>query len=744
MPLVLWGDGKMAGFSKRGQGLLIIAMIVVVAVLVLAMLYRIFIMTPAYVYQRSIYFVFKYNPQLVVQGLTMDMNTALYSFARNYSQFLLNYGVAIQLPALQGGGFAPLSLIEILSEYYNMITNIVYEPTGLAISTGNGGYSVNLNTGYYGAMSLLNYVYSANNYTELYVDMNGTYNMPIIGIQNLTLSNTVNLTAQIVKPSSSTCIGNMHTTTYLLTTKCAFNFVTNSYTCINPAYTASGQTMSLWAPYYNALANNRVSLGSNGLSDSNNNYADPVIFLYPIDAIDANYGFKVSAVFIPSSASNFLIGINFLAQYPTIKYVSSNNPGSYLTGYWISIYPVITNKGNNINYYYVIGGPGPTTISQGQIKNSIWNGNGPINITIIVNCNNICNPFLVPTATASIYVNNNLIGTINNVYLPRWSVITSMTFSNNAYIMSSSNPVGSWIVIMLQNAALINATIRLTNVYTLPTNVYVAVSLNGQPALGSQLSMLTVHQSSPPSIAPAQYIVCNITNNAMIYNVTMPQPIGYPLNQYLLIINYSDIFTLINPWSPKSLNYLGLQPLLIANDSATAMAAYLIGLYNPSSNSVYEVPYIANYGIPTLMLFYNDTDMALYNYYEALTPVSQALTTIQPTMSTTFRMYTLRELLVHLPSGYTPLNYTIPQNVISNAGLPISNAWEFYYSPSQTHETLPITFAPNTILNCQSGNLLNAELFLVRYGSYWGYCSYGSLQYKNGLCYPLISGVGGC
>ncbi len=708
--------------SNKGQGLLIIAMIVVVAALVLAMLYRVFIMTPAYVYQRSIYFVFKYNPQLVVQGLTMDMSTALYSFARNYSQFLLNYGVAIQLPILQGGGFAPLSLIEILSEYYSTITNVVYEPTGLAISTSNGGYSV-LNTGYYGAMSLLNYVYSANNYTEFYVGMNNTYDMPIIGIQNLTLSNTINLTAQIVKPSTSTCLGNIHTTTYLLTTKCIFNFATNSYTCINPAYTITGQTMSLWAPYYNALVSNRISLSNNGLSDSNSKYADPIILLYPIDAVDANYGFKISAVFNPSSASNFLIGINFLAQYPTIKSVSSNNQSNYATGYWVSIYP----SGNN--YYYAFGGPGVSTTSN-SIKSSIWNGNGPVNITIIVNCNGICNPFSNPTATASIYINNNLIGTISTVYLPKWQN------NETSYVMNSTKGTGPWVIIMLQSATLINASIRLTNAYTLPTNVYVAVSMNGQPALGTQLSILAVSQSSQPSILPAQYIVCNITNNAIIYNVTMPQPIGYPLNQYLLLINYSGITTLINPWSPNSLKYLGIPNAY--NYSATAMAAYMVGLYNPASNTAYEIPYIANTGIPTLLIFYNNSDIQNYNKtYYVLLPTSIASFTIQPMLSSSFKMYTLNELLVHLPSGYTPLNYTVPQNVVNKPNQTL--IWRLSYSSSQAHKTLPITFAPTTILNC---NLNNTELFFVKYGNYWGYCSYGSLQYSNNTCNPQNSAVG--
>ncbi|MGC8598111.1 MAG: hypothetical protein ACP5NY_09440, partial [Thermocladium sp.] len=69
----------------RGQGLLIIAVIVVAAILALAALYDVFSLAPSYVYQRSIYFVFKYDPQLVAQGIVDSMNTAVQSFARNYS-----------------------------------------------------------------------------------------------------------------------------------------------------------------------------------------------------------------------------------------------------------------------------------------------------------------------------------------------------------------------------------------------------------------------------------------------------------------------------------------------------------------------------------------------------------------------------------------------------------------------------------------------------------------------------------
>ena len=721
----------MASLSKRGQGLLIIAMMIVVAVLVLAMLYRIFIMTPAYVYQRSIYFVFKYNPQLVIQGLTMDMNTALYSFARNYSQFLLDYGVTIQSSASRNCGSTSSSLAEVLSEYYNMITNITYEPTGLAIPVSNS-ICINNKTYYYGALSLLNYVYSANNSTELYVSMNNTYNMPIIGIQDLTLNNVVNLTAQIVKPSSSTCMGNIHTTTYLLTTKCTFNFASNTYTCTNPAYTVSGQAMNLWAPYYNALAGGNISRSSIGLVDVNTNYSDPVVFLHPIDAVDANYSFKISAVFKSLSTSNFLVGINFLALYPSAGATfspSSTNPSNYQTGYWVSVYP------NDSKYYYVIGGP---NIRQPPGSISI-SSSGFINITVVVNCNGICNPFQSLSGTAIIYINNNPIN-LNNpipVQLPYWY----LNKSTNTYMMASNDQIGPWVVIELENAVFINATIRLTNAYTLPTNVYVAVSMNSQPALGTQLNVLTVSPTNKPSITPAQYVVCNITSNAIIFNVTMPQPIGYPLNQYLLLVNYSGIATIINPW---------LQPINVNGN--TAMAAYAIGLYYSNASSLYEVLYVANHGVPTLISFYDGLGILNYNYtsksnYTILAQVSPAYTTIQPITSTTLKIYTARKLLISLLSGYTPLNYTIPQNVINSIevnGL-IGGSWIINYSLSRAYGgALPITFAPTTILNCESGNLLNAELFFVKYGSYWGYCSYGSLQYNNGLCYPQSSGVGEC
>ncbi|MFP3302401.1 MAG: hypothetical protein RXO25_01020, partial [Caldivirga sp.] len=73
---------------RRGQAVLLIALVIALAVLTLAVVYRVFAMTPAYVYQRSIYYVFKYNPTLVAQGLVLDMNTALLGFARNFSQYM--------------------------------------------------------------------------------------------------------------------------------------------------------------------------------------------------------------------------------------------------------------------------------------------------------------------------------------------------------------------------------------------------------------------------------------------------------------------------------------------------------------------------------------------------------------------------------------------------------------------------------------------------------------------------------
>lgn len=719
---------SMVSLHSSGQGLLIVAMIVVVAALVLAMLYRVFIMTPAYVYQRSIYFVFKYNPQLVVQGLAMQMNTALLSFTRNYSQFLLNYGVAVQLPALQGGNLAPISLASILGEYYNTIINTVYTPTGLAIQTGNGYYTANLNTNYYGALSLLNYVYANNRKTTLYVMMNSTYDMPIIGIQNLNLQNTFNLTASIVKPTTSTCIGNTHTMNYLISTKCIFNFTSNTYTCINPAFTATGQAMNLWAPYYNALARGRITVSSNGITDTNNKYADPVMFLYPVDPTSANYGFKVSAVFYISPGSNFLVGINFLAQYPTVKGVSSSNPNNYTTGYWVSVYP----SGNKYNYTY--GGPGPTPPkNERTISNGIWSGPpNPLNITVMVQCSTVCNPFNSSTGNATIYINGASVGSMN-VVMPQWTQTYSSTF-----IMGGSvkNPVGPWIIVMLQNATVISASVRVTNMYVLPTNVYVAVSLNSQPALGVTLNILKATMSNGTKPLSAQYNVCNITSNAIIFNVTLPQPVGYPYNQYLILLNYSNVLTVLNPLSPATLNYLGLSA-----SNITAMAAYVLNFYNNNTNVLYVVPYIANTGIPMLLLFYNNSDTLRYNNITVLlTPVNVASTlSIIPTKYATLSIYTAKELLVHIVTGYTPLNYTV-----KNGACLANYSLVFNYSLNQFHIPLQFTYTPTTILNCNSTGYVNYGLFLVRYSNYWGYCSYGSLQYSNGRCYPLNSSIGGC
>lgn len=709
MHLDHWGDEEV---SSKGQGLLIIAMIVVIAVLILAMLYRIFTMTPAYVYQRSIYFVFKYNPQLVVQGLSMKMNTALYALIKNYSQFLLNYGIAIQMPVLQGGSLAPISLANaILNEYYNTIINTVYTPTGLAIQTGNGNYTTNLNTNYYGALSLLNYIYAANQKATLYASITNTYNMPILGINNLTLKSTYNLTTWIVKPSTTTCKGTIRTTTYSTITKCTFNFISNTYTCTNPAYTKSGAAMNLWAPSYNALINDYMSV-SNGIVDSNTQWAGPVVFLYPVDEASANNGFEISAVFSVTSKGPFLVGINYLAQHPTSGQsgVSSTNPSNYATGYWVDVY----SSGNK--YYYAYGGPGSSTSSSGSLSSTP----STINITVVITYNGIGNPFNAPSGTATIYINGKNVGSMG-ITLPQWyGPIYSYSFNNYAYIFTNHNGVGSWVVMMLQNAALINATIEFFNKYTLPMNTYVAVSLNNQPAIGVIPSILNITMNGV-TINPIQYTVCNITSNAIIFNVTLPIPIGYPYNQYLLAINNSGIVTLLNPFSPSVLNYLGIPNAL----NITAMAAYQLTFYNEDTGSVYQVPYIVNNGIPTLILFYNGKDTSVYNGYIDLTPVSIASSlSIMPERSAILKFYTLTELLIHLPPGYTSLNYTISPSVINQVGEPQSFVNEYYYSPSETHEALPITYAPTTITGCQSQYGVNYELYFINYGNYWAYENY--------------------
>jgi len=149
---------------------------------------------------------------------------------------------------------------------------------------------------------------------------------------------------------------------------------------------------------------------------------------------------------------------------------------------------------------------------------------------------------------------------MKNVVMPQWNKTYSSTFNNYAYIMGGSvkNPVGPWIIIMLQNATVISASVRVTNMYVLPTNVYVAVSLNNQPALGVTLNILSATMSNGTKPLSVQYNVCNITSNAIIFNVTLPQPVGYPYNQYLILLNYSNVVTVLNPFSPAALNYLGL------------------------------------------------------------------------------------------------------------------------------------------------------------------------------------------
>lgn len=67
----------MANISKRGQGLLIIAILLVLLILAIALIYREFTMTPAYIYQRSVYYALKYDPQVIVEQLIQVMNAVV-------------------------------------------------------------------------------------------------------------------------------------------------------------------------------------------------------------------------------------------------------------------------------------------------------------------------------------------------------------------------------------------------------------------------------------------------------------------------------------------------------------------------------------------------------------------------------------------------------------------------------------------------------------------------------------------
>ncbi len=150
--------------------------------------------------------------------------------------------------------------------------------------------------------------------------------------------------------------------------------------------------------------------------------------------------------------------------------------------------------------------------------------------------------------------------------------------------------VGSWVALILSNAAVVNASVKYLNSYKLPTNVQIEVSIDNKPALGTTLSGLVVTPTLGATSFNVNYAVCNITSNAIVFNVQMPwPPTGYPTTQYLILINYSNIILALNPpWAyPQN-------SAIPSGYSATSLVPYMTYIYNESSDELLVNTYFIN------------------------------------------------------------------------------------------------------------------------------------------------------
>ncbi|WP_054849110.1 hypothetical protein [Vulcanisaeta sp. JCM 14467] len=603
----------MAGLGKRGQGLLIIAVLLVLLVLVIAFIYREFTMTPAYIYQRSIYYALKYDPQVIVEQLIQVMNTVVANYAINYSQFLMNEGVTLYLHALTSMP-VPYSLSNVIDTQLKLMIESLYTPTGLVVPESSLNPHVTIVTGFYGALSVpgIRYIYSGGNISLIYVGANQTYDLPSLGIQHLTLDSSINLTAAIAP--SGTCNISPNYMTYTTTLQCVFNFTNNTYTCTGPGIYSTGKANNLWAPYYRAYKNNYEKwLNGTGWVASSGPYS--LVFTYPVDELMGQSGFAISATFnVTQSPNNYLVGINFLTPTPPTSGTGNN-------GYTVYVVPSSSKYSSNT---------GPTTI----------------NITIVVTPptsfnlfdNSDSNTGIIGTATMYIYVNGKPITSSSNinvyyngksinvnklpysstVYLPNFHKILNTIFGNNAYMLSGYNQsnkvyIGSWVALLLSNAAVINASIKYFNSYQLPTNIPIEVSINNQPALGTTLSGLAVTPTLGATSFSLNYTVCNITSNAVVFNVQMPwPPTGYPTTQYLILVNYSNVVLVLNPWAQPQ------NSLIQHGYSATSLIPYMTYIYNESNGELLVNTYFINLGIPTLLSIYGSNTLIRNEYNQRL------------------------------------------------------------------------------------------------------------------------------
>jgi len=739
----------LVSLNKKGQGLLITAMVIVIAVLVLAILYRVFTMTPAYVYQRSIYYAFKENPQIVVQQLDEEIQAIVATFAMNYSNSLINEGLYLYLHALTQSPVS-YSLASVIGAQINILVNSIYVPTGIAIPTTKPKPHVSITTGFYGALKIkgVKYIYSAGNESSIAVVVNDTYNMPTLGIQNLTLRNGVSLTAWIVPPQNPSTL---NPTTITTETRCIFNFKLDNYTCTGPATHATGNASYLWAPYYQAYPQDIYRTSNMGWVASGQTAS--LAFALPIDEFAANAGFNISATFKVTNKQSYTVGIQFLAPWPTQQF---NNPQGYSV--------VITSS--SIKLYY----------GNSQYQLNLLNPKkcSPpftlINLTLYIKptkqltWRDVTNVNNEPQANLYVYINNTLCST-TTIYLPVLVYVPDTVFQNNAYMLSGLGPngqlLGSWVAIILNNAAVINASIKLYNNYTLPKNVLVAVSYNNAPALGASIIGLNVTPTLGYSETSLNYAVYNITSNAVVFNVTMPwPPNGYPNTQYLLLIDYSNIRLILNPWSPAALNAMGINSTTPSGYSATSLIPYMAYIYNQTSGSLIEVTYFINTGVPTALTIYGgSTGLYITNIINR--QVYAALGTVEPLpwmnifkVNNAYPMgvlsiLTFNETIYNLAPGYTVIGQIIPPSESNITGFGKGYTYnypsalynwitEYEHFPNQT---LPYAYVYPTIMNCQYQSYENSYIYFNYTNGQLLYYGYTQLQQ---LYYGYPSNLASC
>ncbi|GGI79037.1 hypothetical protein [Vulcanisaeta souniana] len=710
----------MTSINKRGQGLLIIAILLVLLVLVVALIYREFTMTPAYIYQRSVYYALKYDPQVIVEQLIQVMNAVVTGYAINYSQFLMNEGITLYLHALTSMPVS-YSLSNVIESQLKLMINSIYTPTGLIVPENNLNASIAAVTGFYGALGIpgIKYVYSGENSSLILASAQQTYDLPSLGIQHLTLNYSINLTASTAP--NGICNISPNTMTYNTTLECIFNFKTNTYTCNGPGIYSTGQANSLWAPSYQAYPSQEYYQSDVGWVVSTGTY--PLVFVYPVDELMGQNGFVISATFnVTQSQSNYLVGINFLTPTPPTSGTGNN-------GYTICVIP--SSQPSNNQYKCTVSSTASSTI---------------INVTVIVTPNEPIN--LIGgsvTGTASIYINGKTIGSPITVYLPNFHLIPNTLFGNNAYMLSGydSNSkvyVGSWVALILSNAAVVNASIKYFNSYTLPTNIPIEVSINNKPALGTTLSGLTVTPTLGALSFSINYTVCNITNNAIVFNVQMPwPPTGYPTTQYLVLINYSNIILALNPWANPQ------NSVIPQGYSATSLLPYMSYVLNESGNELIVNTYFINLGVPTLLSIYgSNTGLYITNIinrydYAAMGTVIPIPSLNILKVNNVFPMhvmpiFTFNETLYNLAAGYTVISQVVPPTQTEITGYGSTNNYpsglynwvtEYEHFPNQT---LPYTYFNYTILNCWGTTQSNNEY--VNYNLYYIYAN-GQLQYNG-------------